>query len=1156
MKKKLSLVCVALAFCAAIVADAQLVQGQVPGLGDQVQEPGTFRRVASDINIGAPGRVWLETNLADAGLGYQGSYVTLGGKTRLFEDYFDGRWLGEARVHHSLEDGGGFFANIGIERVFTLESAGANIVFGGFYDFDGDEQGSFAHTFSQVGVNAAIKTKNWDLVGNGYFPVGVTDHETDCFFGNNLLTQFGIDSALQGFDVTLRLRPKQLAFANGTLDVGGYGYNSDLVRFFGGGRLALGFQTKRGIMVGGEINHDDRFGTTGVISLGYVFGAQGARGDDHSMLARDFESTLRNDHIVRFNQGVVLAIDPDTGAAYNVVHVDNTRDPADSDGSFESPFATLADAEAASGVGDIIFVAAGSGRRGLDTGIELQNDQFLLAAGAEHIIPLAGGTGLRLCNDIGGPSPVLSNPGGSAVVRLADNNVVSGVTIDATGASNGIVGNSVNTGTIENTSVSGAINNGVALTNISGDWNFTGNNFSENGINGLFVNGAIDPTSNFYLEDNIADNNGFDGIHFVNFEAESLRFLRNQTNGNGRHGLFLENYLTMFGDIDIIGHTADANGGIGIYVRNGDGDLDILNSQVTNNLQGGIRVEGWTNKDPDQDTVIGNTEGGTSNIFGNGVAGGGNLEFVLNGTGLRQDILVTGQSLDNGGRGVFVDVTGTDTVMNIDIIDNLSISNNLSDGIRMLANDGAVINTRIGNTEGTFALQMIDNVNAAGAGIFLAADGALGLDPATINATIDNVRITTPATTVNAGGIEVVSTNNALTNVVINNVDIDQPSLTGATTRNGGDGSEGIRLNYDNEGNPGVNTALVSNVDIHSDEGIEINTGTNTSSDIVIIDSEIRPSGQAADETVTMGNNGPFVDFFGDNGITVTTNGAGTAAIDSLTRLRIQNVLVRDFAFDGINVQTFGDSNLLLYLTNNRIINNGAGINNDDDNDQVYNENPLSNIEDPLNLIFHDGIDIEAFGQSFISTRIINNLFQENFERGLAINTFQQAQINVEMINNTFEGNDRGQDVDNIVPLTGQLTAVAIPLDDDGINDFEVINNDELFVRPYESPFVTDIDGALPVDANGNFILISVLQGIPNGAANICLDMSNNVFELGPDLQNFATPPADFTLGLDGATNGFIGGFGLTPQTYGICDGLISAEELFFENNGFDSADH
>ena len=151
--RSLSQVCLAIALLATIFADAHELRAQA--VGNQAFEPDTFRQVASDINVGLPGRVWVRTTVADQGLGYEGTFATLGLKNRLFEDSWDGRWLGEARLHYSIENEE-FFGNFGIERVFTLKGAGADLVGGIWYDFDGDAQGVFGHDFSQVSVNACL----------------------------------------------------------------------------------------------------------------------------------------------------------------------------------------------------------------------------------------------------------------------------------------------------------------------------------------------------------------------------------------------------------------------------------------------------------------------------------------------------------------------------------------------------------------------------------------------------------------------------------------------------------------------------------------------------------------------------------------------------------------------------------------------------------------------------------------------------------------------------------------------------------------------------------------------------------------------------------------------------------------------------------------
>ena len=1190
MKKKLTLVTFAAAFAAMFGMNLDMAAAQFGGagarLGSQVQEPESFRRVAADLNVGLPGRVWISTNFADDGLGYNGSYFTLGGKTRLFEDFLDGRWLGEARVHQSFEEDGGFFANVGIERVFSIKAAEAEVVTGFWYDFDGDQQGNFGHDFSAVGVNAAIKTRRWDLIGNGYFPVGVRNYTSEAtvggsfFQGNNIILQQGIDSALTGFDVTLKMRPKQLAFMNGSFEIGGYGYGSDLVNSFGGGRIRVGAQGKRGLIVSAEINHDDRFETTGVLNVGYVFGSVGGRNSEYAGIGRDLEETNRNDHIVRFNQSVELAIDPFTGAAYNVVHVADGA-AVDGDGTAENPFDTLADAENGSGEGDIIFVAAGNTLPDgtfvegiLDGGIRLQDRQMLLGEGTEQIIPIQDNRLFRLGEDTG-VGATLTNVGGNNVVTLADNNTVRGININASGATNGINGLRSDSGTIESNTVTGAGEIGILLSLSSGDWQINNNTLTGNAIDGLWVRNAVDATSTYTLTGNNASNNGFDGIHFSNFEAAQLLLTDNITSNNGRHGLILTDYLTDGGDIDIVSHTADANAEFGILIERGDGDLNIVNSNVTNNLAGGIRTVSFTNNTAGQNTFVGNFNGGVSTISGNGIAGA-NLQFDLIGDGLTQDILVTGLSVDNGGRGIFATSSGVNTTMNIDILDMLSISESTADGIRLLADDGGTLNANIINT--TTPLQLFNNAQSSGAAIFIAANGDPGEPTSQINTIINNVDIDLPGSTASATGISVSSTGNAVTTTSISNADIEKSlfaNIDGFPIING---DVGIDLDFANNGGGDINVVDIENVNTVTDNGITLDVQANTLADVFIESSTVIAASEDAVDPTERASDAPFNGIFGSRGITVRIDGDNfTPETDTLTRLTIVDVEVRDFAGDiftdifsagffngvgraqegsAIDIATTGDAQLLLDFRNNRILNNGAGFNNDPDNDGVFDEQPVSTTEDPNNLFFADAVRINAFDNSRISTRIVNNLFQDNFERGLTINTYQNATINASVINNAFDNNDRGEDGDNTVPNSDP----AVNLDDSGIFDFEAINNAEFSLRAHQNPFGLDNNGDI-LDADDDDIPdIFFTDGVAPGFANICLDLSNNVFQLSVNIADNATPPGDFQLGLDGATNGFTDNsfqvFGTTPSNFGLCDQLISNDEAFFAGNGFSQAIH
>jgi len=1110
MRKSWSFVCLAFASLAVIFADAQQLRAQIPGAGPQLTDPGSFRRVASDVNLGLPGRLWFESNLADQGLGYQGTYFSIGAKNRLFEDYFDGRWLGEARVHHSIEENGGLFANIGIERVFTVKSAKADVVTGFWYDYDGDSQGAFAHDFSQVGFHAAIKTKKWDLIGNGYFPVGVTDFNTagptgnNVFFGNNILLQPAIDSALQGFDVTFRMRPELLSFGNGIIDFGGYGYSSDEVNSFGGGRIRLGFQSQRGFQIVAEVNHDDRFETTGVLNIGYTFGGQGARGDGGYGLARDLEQTVRNDHIVRFNSQPTIAIDPDTGLAFNVVHVNNTADPEFGEGSFERPFASLAAAEANSAPGDVIYIGQGDGtRNGLNTGIALQDRQKLFGAGGDIFIPIQNDQ-LFLLPGTGSRSTI-SNPGGFSVVSLADDNQVRNINVDATGAQIGIYGNNSRNGVIADVSVSGAAEAGVLLEDAQGDWEVSRSDFSDNIIDGFFVRGNPDPSSSWVFEENTFDRNGFEGLRLEDYQGRDIRLVSNSTSDNGRHGLFFENFIGSGLDLDIIAQTADSNGANGIFLEGGIGDINIINTTATNTGVTGLAIENFTNGADDL-TFIGNTEGGVSNITGNLT---NNIAVEINEGFRTQDVLITGLTISDGGRGVLASVQGVKSVMNLQIVDNFEISRHSQEGVRLITDNSGVLNVLIENEEGTAPLLLNDNGQTSAAGIALFADGPLGQPNSQINATIRNVSINndfevgfTPTVIglINQDGVAVVGTGASQVNLLVEDSRIESAG--------------GIDLQFDNDGNGAINNTFFDDLIIRSDVPVNVNVNGGTILDLALTNSDIQSNGNV--RTVATGGSpdasdgfevaDPFLDAQGDFGIVINVTGDIGGGFDTLARINFANNLVRDFTFGAYTLNTFGDAQVLQYLTSNQLLRNGPGIDNliefpvDDPTTFAAGDAPVN--ENEAN--FFDAIELNAFGSSRLSTRIVANQLVNNYELGIDINAFGNATVNASLISNTL-ANDIGQDAD----ATAALVSTSFDF------DFDATNN-----------------------------------GLNS---SVCLELSSNSFRSAALFNQFSMQ--DFVVELDGASNGItdadLAGLGLVTDTVGICEGLINDEELFFAANGF-----
>ena len=1221
MKIRLSLFCIALAILAVNVADAQRLHSMHQGAYAQP----AYQPVSGDLYQpsagGRPGRVWFEANLADQGLGFNGSYLTLGGKTRLHEDRLDGRWLIEGQTHFSLAEDGGIFTNIGIERVFSIPAAEADVSFGLWYDYNGDKQTDFSHDFHQIGVSAKIKRRHHDLLINGYFPTGVQNYSygdpsgQNCFVGNEIVLIPGIDSALQGFDVMYRTRPKHLAFVNGNFDIGGYGYNSDLIDSFGGGKIRLGFQSLHGLMVNLEINHDERFDTSGVIGLGWVFGANaGQSGNEYSAIGRDLEQTARNDHMVVFNQSVVLAIDPETGLPYNVVHVDNTADPAGQDGTAERPYNTLVAAQNLSAPGDVILVNAGDGTdRNMDNGIVLQDNQRLWGNGQSLLIPIQDGQFFELCTNPLGLTPTISNDGGFAVVTLANNNDVAGINIDATGATFGIFGNG-NRASIRNNTVSNATEHGVFLSNTTGDLTIFQNTLSDNGGSGLFLLNTLDTTANIAVTGNVATGNLQDGIQIRNFDPASITMLSNTTNSNLRNGLFMLDYLNSTGSgVLIFNHTATANAASGIHVNRGSGNLDILNSQVTNNNSAGVLIENWATTDPERINVN-STTGGFSNITGNGITSNGayaNLHILLNDPGIQSRVIVSNQTLSDGVRGLAarvqgVDGGGTRSTLDLSVVDNIEINDNINDGISLQAYDSGLIRAEIGNTAGNAPLQMIGNAIGSGDGIQIVAEGANGQPQAEVQVMIENVEINnavsrvilpTGGIIVPTDGIGIDSIGNGLVDVSVTDVTIGVPGFPNVADQ---DTQNGIRIALDNNGSDLINRIYIDDVTLFSDFGVTLFTGTDTYTDFTLANSTLLPSGTQsvggrADDT-------PFPDAFGNSAVSILAFGRGMATgqvnynaggyfgigaalptnieiavaeivsdgdLDNLTKVTMVNNTIQDFTLEGVNIETAGDAQMLLEIVGNQITNNGAGNQDDANLNNVFGEQPVAPNGNVATLFYYDGININAFDASQISTNITGNIFLDNFERGLSLNTFNTATINAFMANNTFFGNDRGNDTTVTNPPIGTGTAAGFtgPIPTAGFADFEAINNEEYLDRNYETLILINGTTGAPIDLAGmplpantfgfGFSLLDnvgtdLFGPIALGTADLNLSMSNNALQLGPDFQNFAAPGGDFTLGLDGLTNGFGPGFpGVTDVGFGNAITLIGNEAAFFQSEGF-----
>jgi hypothetical protein len=913
-----------------------------------------------------PGRIWVETNLGD-GLGYDGSYFTLGGKTHLADDFLDGRWLLETQGH--VSENGGFFGNLGVERVFSLKNAGADITLGGWLDYDGDEVGAFSHTFWQAAFNGSIRTAKWDLVGNAYIPLGDTVFTQGelgrvSFWENNVALRAGLDTALQGYDVTLRAKPMQFANYNGSVDVGLYGYQSDAVPYFTGIRTRAGLQSHNGWRLSGELNRDDLFGWTGVVQLGFTWGVND-RGISAG-LGNDLDPTMRNDHIVRFQQDVVLAIDPDTGLAYNVIHVDNRADGTGI-GTFESRFRSLGDANAASAPDDIIFVHRGDGTTAFyDMGITLQDRQMLLGDGVQHIIPLAGGTSAFLPNVVNGLRPTITNTVGNAVRIDGSDTIVRGLIMDGTAPgtfmTNGILAdgllNPVNNFLIEDVDVRGAVLDGIRLENAGGNATFNRVVSEDSGRDGISLINYGDADADIRLRDVTVARNLRDGVRFSNYDAATVQFRSNfSAIGNFAHGVNLVNFVDSAGvGAAYFFESPIASGNVidGVRIQNANGNFRFENSFITGNGGNGLSLINVRNTNPLHSTLITATPGNPS-IFGNNAGSG--IFVSLNQAASVQRLLVEFSTLNGNNTGLTAQADGIGAFLTTDVIQNIGIANNLKDGIFLRAINGGLNVATVTNVGAR--LNMNGNGAAgSGNGFTILAGDTISASQSTMIANISNISLQNIGLATTDSAVFAGTGARGLLNLTADNLLI---ANTG----------QGFEFDF-NQTDPAVISRvrlLNSSVNFSSGIGMIVDNGFGSSADILV-------------------NNLVF-----QNDAAVQLGAAG--ALFSNTgnmRARFLNSTIDNFDSFGLVVQTGGVGRTLAEVSGNTITNNG----------------PLNLINGIADLPHEDGVRFLTIGNATANVRFVNNVSTGNAQQGLNLTAAGFSTLTFSMSGNVIAANDQG----------------------------------------------------------------------------------------------------------------------------------------------------
>jgi len=440
---------------AGIAATPSLSRGQ---FGQTAMAPagGIVNRAVAglqELNQDGPGIFYYGINAADRGLGYLGSYMTLGGFVPLAEDDLGGFWSADLRSHLSVY--GGFFSNVGAVRKQFI--GGTLLGLGIYWDYDGDQNQysdtvlptvgapvvfAGGQTYNQVGISGEWLTDYGNLRSNGYIPVGTTAGLLGPFAGNSILCVNGVNAALGGADLEVGAYIPGLADWAGMISVGGYAYGNtryqfpggqDAVPWFGGVYTRLDVTLVRNWDFSLQYNNDSYFDSTGFARLTYRMGGSRRRNVPDQVE----QPMMRNEHIVRAHQVPEVSlnpnnVDPATGQplAWRVFHVNNAA-ATSGDGTAESPFTTIQAAGlAANAPYDIIYVDVGQSQTApyltSPSGFSFSAaNQYLIGEGAAFTIDTVNCGPKTLFADTPGLYPVITNPLGTAIVVNQPGSVVN-----------------------------------------------------------------------------------------------------------------------------------------------------------------------------------------------------------------------------------------------------------------------------------------------------------------------------------------------------------------------------------------------------------------------------------------------------------------------------------------------------------------------------------------------------------------------------------------------------------------------------------------------------------------------------------------------------------------------------------------------------------
>lgn len=506
------------------------------------------------------------------GLGYKKGYSSLGGFIAPFNNCSIVPFL-DLRGH--IFNDGKLAANAGVGARYQLGTwiYGVNT----YYDY---RKTSHLH-YNQIGLGCEVLGPRWEFRVNGYIPVGkkvsgpfrgksFSNLVFDSFSGHEMLisimTRSKNEFAMKGVDAEVGALILKKKHYDAFFGIGPYYYSGEFGKHTTGGRARLTVNAFEYILLECIGTIDSLFHeiVQGRIGINIPFGPRKSASTSidvcrcwkalalNKKLFQDVQRqeivVLKNHRKRELTQVGSVAINPVTSQPYHFIFVDNT---SSSQGTFESPFPTLKEAQFASHMNDIIYVFPGDGTdKGMNVGIDLKDNQRLLGSSTPYLFQttLGGVTVPPLSTT----KPVISNTGALvSVVEMADNCETSGLMINAVypptlGLFPGVNADGPTNALISFNTINSA-SDGIDVTNYEGiidirDNTITGVPVAFNFSDCIAVFSPTSQNNIVTITRNILSNNDQSGIHIANISSKNqIAALILNTITNCQEGCLLEN---------------------------------------------------------------------------------------------------------------------------------------------------------------------------------------------------------------------------------------------------------------------------------------------------------------------------------------------------------------------------------------------------------------------------------------------------------------------------------------------------------------------------------------------------------------------------------------------------------------------------------------